>query len=68
MPAWSSPRPSSRGEHSIPSLAMPRILRRPIVRPSGIVVPSVASGTTSPACMLNAPHHDVERSPSPVST
>ena len=33
-----------------------RMPRRSMVRPSGIFVPSVASGTMSPICMLNAPH------------
>ena len=40
----------------MPSESMPRMPRRAIVRPSGIAVPSVASGTTSPAAKLNAPH------------
>ena len=57
MPAWSSPSPNSRAEHSMPSLWMPRIGFGSITRPSGIAVPGVASGTMSPACMLNAPHH-----------
>ena len=57
MPLWSSPRPSSRAEQSIPSWTMPRIGLGSIARPSGITVPGVASGTTSPASMLNAPHH-----------
>ena len=68
MPAASSPNPSSAAEHSIPSLAMPRILRRPISRPSGMVAPMVARGTTSPASMLNAPHHTCSGAPSPAST
>ena len=61
MPAWSSPRPSSRGEQSMPFDHSPRILRRPISMPFGIMVPRVASGTRSPAAMLNAPQHDLER-------
>ena len=34
-----------------------------MTRPSGIAVPGVASGTTSPACMLNAPHHTWRSTP-----
>ena len=68
MPEWSSPRPSSAAEQSIPSLASRRILRRADLPAVGIVVPMVASGTTSPACMLNAPHQTWRRSPSPAST
>jgi hypothetical protein len=68
MPMASSLTPSSVGEHNMPSLAIPRILRRWMSRPSGITVPSVASGTTSPASMLNAPHHTCRSTPSPAST
>ena len=57
IPAASLDNPSSAAEHSMPSESMPRIPRRRISRPSGIFVPSVASGTRSPLCMLNAPHH-----------
>ena len=42
--------------------------RRSIVIPFGIVVPSVASGTTSPADIFDAPHHTWRSSPSPAST
>src|SRR5215216_1448789 len=68
MPEWSSPRPSSRAEQSIPSESMPRIPRLEIVRPSGISVPSVASVTTSPGSKLNAPHQTWCSTPSPEST
>jgi hypothetical protein len=68
MPLWSSPRPSSRAEHSIPSESMPRMPRLAIVRPSGIAVPSTASGTTSPGAKLNAPHQTWRSLPSPAST
>ena len=68
MPAWSSPSPSSRGEHSMPFDHSPRILRRPISMPLGMTVPTVASGTRSPAAMLNAPHPICRASPSPAST
>ena len=68
MPAWSPPRPSSRAEHSMPLDHSPRSLRRPISMPFGMVVPTVASGTRSPAAMLNAPQAICRASPSPVST
>ena len=68
MPLWSLPRPSSRAEQSMPSDGMPRMPRDPIVRPSGIVVPTVASGTTSPGAKFDAPHHTWCSTPSPLST
>ena len=68
MPAWSSPRPSSRDEHNMPFDHSPRSLRRAISRPPGITVPSVARGTRSPTAMLNAPQQICSGSPSPVST
>ena len=52
-----SPSPSSRAEQSMPSDGMPRMPRESIVRPSGISVPIVASGTTSPGAKFDAPHH-----------
>ena len=68
MPPASAPKPISTGEQSMPFDGSPRILRRPIFMPFGIVVPTVASGTRSPTCMLKAPHHTWSGSPSPVST
>ena len=67
IPAWSSPRPSSRAEHSIPIDVSPRILRFAISIPPGRWPPTVASGTTMPARMLGAPH-TTRTTPSPVST
>ena len=58
-PAWSSPSPSSRAEHSIPFDQTPPILRRPISMPFGITVPMVASGTRSPACHVEGPAADL---------
>ena len=55
MPSLSSPRPISVAEQSIPLDHSPRILRRSMAMPSGMVVPSVASGIRSPAAMLKAP-------------
>ncbi len=68
MPPDSAPKPISTGEQSMPFEGSPRIFRRPIFMPFGMVVPTVASGTRSPTCMLNAPHHTWSDSPSPVST
>ena len=68
MPAWSEPRPSSADEHSIPLDHSPRILRRAISMPSGMVEPRVASGTRSPTSMLKAPQQICRASPSPAST
>ena len=67
-PEASSEMPSSTGEHSIPSESIPRMPRREISRPSGMRVPSVASGTTSPGPMLVAPHQTWRSVPSPAST
>ena len=68
MPEASEATPSSAPEHNMPSESMPRMPRFKMSRPSGILVPSVASGTKSPACMLNAPHHTWRSTPSPAST
>ena len=68
MPPGSAPKPISTGEQSMPFDDSPRILRRPIFMPFGIVVPTVASGTRSPTCMLKAPHQIWSGSPSPAST
>ncbi len=51
-----------------PRWLIPRIGLGSIALPSGITVPGVASGTTSPALMLNAPHHTCRSTPSPAST
>ena len=56
-PDDSSLSPSSTSEHNMPSESIPKMPRRAIFMPFGIVVPSVASGTTSPSLMLVAPHH-----------
>ena len=61
MPSLSSPRPISVAEQSIPLDHSPRILRRSMAMPLGMVVPSVASGIRSPAAMLKAPQHDLQR-------
>ena len=68
MPSESSASPSSLSEHSIPSESIPKIPRRAISIPLGMVVPSVASATMSPSVMLVAPHHTWRTSPSPAST
>ena len=65
MPDDSPDSSSSTGEQSMPLEYSPRILRRPISMPSGIVVPTVASGTRSPTAMLKAPHHTSTGSRSP---
>ena len=67
-PDDSSLRPSSTSEHNMPSESIPKMPRRAICMPFGIVVPSVASGTTSPSLMFVAPHHTWRSTPSPVST
>ena len=64
IPLWSSPRPSSRAEHSIPSDTSPRIFRRSIAKSPGSIAPTGANGTTMPGLMLGAPH-TTRRSPSP---
>ena len=68
MPSWSSPRPSSLAELSMPLDHSPRILRRAISMPSGITVPIVASGTRMPGSRLEAPQAICSASPSPAST
>ena len=67
-PDDSSLRPSSTSEHNMPSESIPRIPRRAISIPFGMVVPKVANGTMSPGCMFVAPHHTWRSSPSPAST
>ena len=47
-PLASSESPSSRAEQSIPNDSTPRSLAFSIFVPPGSVVPTVASGTTSP--------------------
>ena len=46
---------NSSAEHNIPSDHSPLSLRCLILRPPATTAPSVASGTKSPTCMLNAP-------------
>ena len=67
-PLDSSLMPSSTSEHNMPSESMPRIPRRAMSMPFGILVPRVAKGTTSPGCIFVAPHHTWRSSPSPAST
>ena len=68
MPSASVPISNSAGEQIMPSESWPRIFRRPICRPPGMVVPTVASGTRSPTAMLKAPQQTCRNSPSPAST
>ena len=49
MPEWSSPRPSSFAEHSMPSETTPRILRRSSLKPPGSCAPAGANGAIMPA-------------------
>ena len=55
IPDASGPMPSSSSEQSIPSEASPRIFELLMLYPPGIVAPTVASATTSPAFMFWAP-------------
>ena len=69
IPSWSSPRPSSFAERTMPSLLMPRIgLPRRVVRspvwPSMISAPSSANGTIAPTERFAAPVTTVFRRPS----
>ncbi|CAB4575502.1 unannotated protein [freshwater metagenome] len=68
MPSDSSASPSSLSEHNMPSESIPKIPRRAISIPLGIVVPNVANATMSPSFMFVAPHHTWRNSPSPAST
>src|SRR5256885_5937595 len=54
-PLWSSDKPSSRAEQSMPALSMPRSLARSMRIPAGSVAPGVAIGTTSPTWKFCAP-------------
>ena len=57
MPLWSSERPSSRPEHIIPKLSIPRILPTLSVSPfTGITQPGLASTPFKPTRTLGAPH------------
>ena len=66
-PAWSSPRPSSRPEQSIPFEVTPRIFRFAISKPPGSTAPTGASGTRSPSSKLVAPQ-TISSGPPPAST
>jgi len=68
MPSASSPRPSSRAEHSMPWDSTPRILLRRILFPSGSRAPTRAMGATMPSCTLVAPHTTARGPPLPAST
>ncbi len=73
-PLWSSPKPSSLPEHSMPWLATPRSLPSlmrhgtPPGSAGGKSAPTVASGTRKPARALGAPHTIWRGSPCPVLT
>ena len=60
IPLWSTPRPSSSAEQSMPSDGIPRIGRGSITRPSGITVPAVASGIDVARCHVERPTPHVE--------
>src|SRR5690606_16597431 len=67
-PLWSSDRPSSRAEHSIPSLSTPRIVTGLISRPPGSCAPGSAHGTHMSGFTFGAPQTIVRSRPSPAST
>ena len=68
MPSWSSLRPSSQPEHSMPFDATPRIVLAFSTRPlRGMTVPGGAKTPSMPARALGAPH-TTWTSPAPVST
>ncbi len=66
-PAWSSERPSSLPEQSMPLETTPRSLRRPISKPPGRMAPTGASGTRSPTSKLLAPQ-TISSGSAPAST
>src|SRR6185369_9385024 len=71
-PAWSSDRPSSRAEHSMPWLSTPRIFAALISKgwpfsPCSLA-PTSAQGTFWPAATLGAPHTMLSIWPVPAST
>ena len=68
MPSCSCPRPSSRGEQSIPLDVSPRIFRCSILRPPGMTVPVRANGYLCPATTFGAPHTTSSSVPLPSST
>ena len=55
MPLWSTDRPSSRAEQSMPADSTPRTLAFLILVPSGSCTPGQASADTIPARTLGAP-------------
>jgi hypothetical protein len=61
-PPWSSDKPSSRAEHSMPLLSTPRSLARLMSMP-GRCAPTVAQGTFMPAATFGAPHTICSGSP-----
>ena len=68
MPSWSSPRPSSRAEQSMPSDGTPRISPALSTRPeAGMVLPTGAKTAFMPVRALGAPQ-TTETGPSPAST
>ncbi len=66
-PPWSSAMPSSRDEHSMPKLSMPRTLACLMSMP-GKRAPTTAQGTFNPAATFGAPQTICKTSPCPAST
>src|SRR5690606_16272219 len=60
--------PSSRAEHSIPSLATPRIFTGLMEKSPGSLAPGSAQGTLRPVATFGAPHTIWRSLPSPAST
>ena len=67
IPEWSVPRPSSRGEQSIPSENSPRIFAFLSLKSPGSVAPTGAKGYHAPAFTFGAPH-TTWTTPAPAST
>ena len=55
MPEWSSPKPSSLAEASMPSETWPYVLRAAISKPPGKTAPGSVTTTLSPATKFFAP-------------
>ena len=68
IPSASSPRPSSRAEHSMPCEISPRIRLLRIFVPSGSRAPIRAKAVRRPGRTLGAPHTTRCGSPPPSST
>ena len=68
MPEWSSPKPISRSDSSIPALSTPLISPTLSVTPvPGMTLPGGANTPLRPVRALGAPH-TTETMPLPVST